>query len=408
MEILYILLVLLIVTRTFGEIAVRFGQPALLGELLSGILLGQIVHHYSGAFPVLSGLPGNEVFLAITDLGIFFLMLLGGMELQPRDLVKTSGAALLVALGGMVLPFGLGLGFGWVILPPSEYHLAQSLFLGTALGITAVPVAIKVLMDMGKLDSRVGRTIVSAAIIDDVFSLVLLAVLTAVIRTGSVPGLQSLLWLGAKVCLFFLLTTLAGRYLFPLVGQWVRKAHAEEFEFSMILVGALAHALLAEALGMHFILGAFIAGLFFGRRTINQKIYATVLEKTKGLTTGFLAPIFFASIGLHLDLSALASIPGLVAVLILAAVLGKVLGAGLCALPMGFSPGEALAVGSAMNARGAVELIVADIALRAGLFSLPDPPPPEVAHLFSAVVIMAIVTTLMTPWALKLSLRFRS
>ncbi len=408
MEILYILLVLLIVTRTFGEIAVRFGQPALLGELLSGILLGQIVHHYSGAFPVLSGLPGNEVFLAITDLGIFFLRLLGGMELQPRDLVKTSGAALLVALGGMVLPFGLGLGFGWVILPPSEYHLAQSLFLGTALGITAVPVAIKVLMDMGKLDSRVGRTIVSAAIIDDVFSLVLLAVLTAVIRTGSVPGLQSLLWLGAKVCLFFLLTTLAGRYLFPLVGQWVRKAHAEEFEFSMILVGALAHALLAEALGMHFILGAFIAGLFFGRRTINQKIYATVLEKTKGLTTGFLAPIFFASIGLHLDLSALASIPGLVAVLILAAVLGKVLGAGLCALPMGFSPGEALAVGSAMNARGAVELIVADIALRAGLFSLPDPPPPEVAHLFSAVVIMAIVTTLMTPWALKLSLRFRS
>ncbi len=408
MEILYILLVLLIVTRTFGEIAVRFGQPALLGELLSGILLGQIVHHYSGAFPVLSGLPGNEVFLAITDLGIFFLMLLGGMELQPRDLVKTSGAALLVALGGMVLPFGLGLGFGWVILPPSEYHLAQSLFLGTALGITAVPVAIKVLMDMGKLDSRVGRTIVSAAIIDDVFSLVLLAVLTAVIRTGSVPGLQSLLWLGGKVCLFFLLTTLAGRYLFPLVGQWVRKAHAEEFEFSMILVGALAHALLAEALGMHFILGAFIAGLFFGRRTINQKIYATVLEKTKGLTTGFLAPIFFASIGLHLDLSALASIPGLVAVLILAAVLGKVLGAGLCALPMGFSPGEALAVGSAMNARGAVELIVADIALRAGLFSLPDPPPPEVAHLFSAVVIMAIVTTLMTPWALKLSLRFRS
>jgi Kef-type K+ transport system membrane component KefB len=155
---------------------------------------------------------------------------------------------------------------------------------------------------------------------------------------------------------------------------------------------------------MHFILGAFLAGLFFVRGTFDEKTYEDVFRKTSGLTTGFLAPVFFASIGLHLDLQALWSVPGLVVLLIVVATLGKLLGAGGGALAFGFSARESLAIGSAMNARGAVELIVADIALRAGLFSLPDPPPPEVSNLFSAVVIMAVVTTLITPGALKLAL----
>jgi Kef-type K+ transport system membrane component KefB len=405
MEILYILLVLLIVTRFFGELAERLGQPALLGELISGIVLGQIVHHYSGFFPVLAGLTEDHVFTAVTDLGIFFLMLLGGIELQPRDLIETSGSALAVALGGMAVPFGLGLLLGWLVLPPSEYHLAQTLFLGTALSITAVPVAIKVLIDLGQLESRVGRTIVSAAVLDDILSLVLLAALTAVIRTGSIPDPSNLLLLAGKVAAFFVVAVVLGLYLFPAVGRLLKRTRADEFEFSMLLVAALAYAVLAESLGMHFILGAFIAGLFFGRRTIDRQAYQAILERTRGLTTGFFAPIFFASIGLHLDLSALANVPGMVGVLVLIAILGKVLGAGAAALPFGFSMRQAFAVGAAMNARGAVELVVADIALRAGIFSVPKPLPPEVANLFSAVVIMAIVTTLVTPGTLKMALK---
>ncbi len=404
MHILYILLVLLIVTRLFGELAERFGQPALLGELVSGILLGLVVHHFEGFFPVLSGLVDNEVFTAITDLGIFFLMLLGGIEMHPRDLVKASGGATLVAVLGMVLPLGLGLSFGWYFLPDSDYHFAQTLFLGTALAITAVPVAIKVLMDMGKLESRLGQVIVSAAVIDDVLSLVLLAVMTAVINTGQVPDWQGLVWLLGKVVVFFVLASLMGKYLFPLIGRLLKKTRAEEFEFSMLLIAALGYAVLAENLGMHFILGAFLAGLFFVRGTIDESTYEDIFRKTSGLTTGFFAPVFFASIGLHLDLAALWNIPGLVLILILAATLGKVVGAGAGARLLGFSNRESLAIGAGMNARGAVELIVADIALRAGLFSLPQPAPPEVDYLFSAVVIMAVVTTLLTPPVLKLTL----
>jgi len=408
MQIIYILLVLLIVTRLFGELAERLKQPALLGELVAGILLGLLVHRFEGTFPILSHLSDNEIFGAITDLGIFFLMLLGGIELHPRDLVKASGSASLVAVFGMLVPLGLGMATGWWFLPPSPYRFAQALFLGTALAITAVPVSIKVLMDLHLLETKMGKLIVSAAVIDDVLSLIILAVLTAIINTGKMPGWEGILVLLGKVGLFFLLVTLIGRYVFPAIGRLLKKTRTQEFEFSMLLIAALSYALLAEKLGMHFILGAFLAGLFFVHGTIDEETYEDIFRKTSGLTIGFLAPLFFASIGLHLDLSAFWNIPGIVLLLILVATAGKVLGAGVSARLAGFSSRQSLVIGMAMNARGAVELIVADIALRAGLFTLPDPPPPQVTNLFSAVVIMAVVTTLITPGALKRTLRSTS
>lgn len=404
MSIIYILLVLLIVTRIFGEVAERLGQPALLGELVSGIFLGVLVHHYNQTFPILAGLSENEVFTAITDLGIFFLMLLGGIELSPVKLLKASKGAFIVAAGGMLIPFVLGFGFGYLTLPTTDILNAQALFLGTVMAVTAVPVSIKSLMDLGKLESRVGQTIISAAVIDDTLSLVLLAILTGFLESGSVPGIMSLLLLLAKVALFFIIASFLGHYLFPAIGRYLQKSQTEEFEFSMLLIAGMAYALLAEAFGMHFILGAFMAGLFFRRRTISAKTYDDILSKLKGVTTGFLAPIFFASIGMHLNLQALEQIPGFVLAMIVIATLGKLFGAGLSARIIGMSNREALAVGAGMNARGAVELIIADIALRAGIFSLPPPVPPVVNYLFSAVVIMAIVTTLMTPPALKIFL----
>lgn len=405
MSIIYILLVLLVVTRIFGEISERFGQPALLGELVSGVCLGMLVNNYHETFPILAGLSDNEVFTAITDLGIFFLMLLGGIELNPVKLFKASKAATVVATGGMVVPFALGISFGFLVLPVSELRFAQALFLGTVMAVTAVPVSIKTLMDLGKMETKVGQTIISAAVIDDTLSLVMLAVLTSFMQSGSLPEMSFLALLFGKVILFFLLASVMGHYLFPAIGRCLVKSRAEEFEFSMLLIAALAYALLAEALGMHFILGAFLAGLFFRRRTITPEVYDDILAKTKGLTTGFLAPVFFASIGLHLDLGALQAIPFFVLTLLAIATIGKVAGAGLTARAMGMSNKESFAIGAGMNARGAVELIIADIALRAGIFNLPEPTPPVIRYLFSAVVIMAIVTTLMTPPVLKMALK---
>ena len=401
MEILYVLLVLLVVTRFCGEIAVRLKQPALVGELVSGIVLGVVVRAYSGSFPVLAGLADDEVFLAITDLGVFFLMLLAGLEMRPSDVVKSSGGALAVAVSGLLVPLAVGFGLAWVFIPASEVKLAQAMFVGTALAITAVPVAVRVLMDLKRLESRPGKMIVAAALFDDVMSLVVLAVLTALIQTGGFPDAAGFAWLAARTVAFFAISILLGYYVFPLIGRWVKSFQLEEFDFSTLLVKALGLSVLAEVLELHFILGAFMAGLFFSRRTIDQQAFFDTKKKVSGITTGFLAPIFFASIGLHLELSAVMAIPGFLSLLVAAAFLTKLIGSAVPAYFSGLSRKASLAVGVAMSARGAVELIIADIALRAGLFNQPDPPPDVIAHMFSAIVIVAVVTTVAVPIVLR-------
>ena len=402
MEIFYVLLILLVVTRAFGEIAVRLGQPALVGELLAGIALGAAIRFSPSSFPVMHAVPENEVFTAITDLGIFFLMLMTGLEMHPKEVAEKSKGAMLIALGGLIIPLLAGFSLGWLFLPQSNVRLAQVLFIGTALAITAVPVAAKVLMDLGKLRSTAGKMIVSAAIVDDILGLLLLAVLTAMIRTGEMPDISGLLWLAGQILLFMVIVTAIGLYILPRLERVFHHSMSEEFEFSILLVVAFGFALLAETLQMHFILGAFAAGLFFTKRTMDTDVFEGVQSRISGITTGFLAPVFFASIGLHLDVAAFTSIPLFLAVLIVSAVLCKLIGAGLPAYWIGLSGKDSLIVGIGMSGRGAVELIIADIALRAGLFSHPDPTPAIVANLFSAIVIMAVVTTLMTPIGLRL------
>lgn len=402
MEILVALLVLLAVTRILGDLAVRMGQPELVGELVGGILLGVVINYTPATFPAVAELGESEAFTAITDLGVFFLMLLAGIEMRPRELTEGSSRSLPVAIGGMLVPLLLGMGLGWWVIPESDYRFAQVLFLGTALAITAVPVAVKILLDLDQLDSRAGKTIVAAAIVDDVLSLVLLAALTAVIQTGAFPSLGEAGILVGKIALFFLITVAVGQWILP---RWfqplVEKVAGSEFEFSLLLLLALAFAVLAEELGMHFIIGAFVAGLFFSTRTLDEEVYEDVLGKVSALTKGFLAPIFFASIGLRMELEALAAIPGFVLLLVVVALVGKMAGAGLPALWGGLSREESLTVGIGMSARGAVELIIAGVALEAGLFSRPEPVPEIIGNLFSAVVVMAVVTTLATPIGLR-------
>lgn len=395
------ILVLIVVARIFSEVAVRLDIPALVGEIFAGVVLGTIFSQYSESFPILSELEESKAFHAITELGIFFLMLYAGIELRPKDLGESSTNAFWIAIGGMLFPLLLGFGLGWVVYDESSLKMGQVFFTGVALAITAVPVAIKVLIDLGKLNDKPGKIIVSAAVIDDVISLLLLAFLTGFLRTGEMPDAQGVLLLTGKIALFFAITFSFGKYVLPTITRNItHRFRLEESELSMLLVVALAFSVLAEVLDMHFILGAFMAGLYFQKRDMESEVYMDVQNKLKGITTGFLAPIFFASIGLSLDLAAFVNIPLFVVGLILIATIGKVAGAGLPAKWLGLSTNEALIVGNGMNARGAVELIIADIALSAGLFEQPENSI-IIQNLFSAMVIMAIVTTLLTPITLK-------
>lgn len=405
MDILFSLLILLLIARICGEAAERLKQPALVGELIAGILVGICMAYFGHRFPEFASLPHNEVFMAITDLGIFFLMLLGGVELQPGQLGQSTKKSLPIGLGGVLLPFLMGGGLGWWLFPESELKVAQSLFLGTALAITAVPVTVKVLMDLNRLNSEPGQIIIAAAVVDDVLGLGLLAILTGVIESGSVPGATSFLVLLGKVVCFFAITIVAGKYVFGYLWRWVASVHTDEFEFSLILIFGLIYAAIAEILGLHFILGAFMAGLFFNRNTPDQTTYEGVKGQISGLTTGFLAPIFFASIGMNADFSTVFKSPFFLCMIITVAFVGKLIGSGLVGYyTLGLGLREATAVGFGMSGRGAVELIIADIALRAGLFAGPQPVSTIIANLFSSVVLMAVITTLVTPVILKKTL----
>ncbi len=403
MDILYLILVLLVVTRVFAELAERLGVPAIVGELVAGVALGLFLVAFRDHVPALWDATQSETYVSIVDLGMFFLMLLAGIRMEPLDFARSSKSAIFVALGGMAVPVGAGLLLGYVFLPDSPIKLVQCLFLGVALGITAVPVAVRIFMDVGLLESRVGKTVIAAALWDDLISLFLLALLVAAMATGDVRNftMNDALALLGKVLVFFAVTIPIGLFVFPRIARYFRYLRFPEADFTMMLIAALAYATFAERMHIHFIIGAFLAGMFFHPKVVAADVYERVENQMSGITRGFLAPIFFVSVGLHLEFSAISAAPAFLAALVLVALFSKVIGAGLPAYWGGLSRRESLMVGVGMSGRGAVELIVAGVALQAGLFLQPSPPPPVVASLYSAIVIMALVTTVLTPLMLR-------
>lgn len=403
MDILLIVLILLVVTRMFGEMAERAKIPALVGELLAGICLGYLLLRFQHLTPSIWFTANSDIFAGLADLGMFFLMLLAGIRMEPLDFARSSKSAILIALGGMIVPVSVGFALGVAVLPESDYKIAQCLFLGVALAITAVPVAVRMFMDLGALDSKIGKAVIAAALWDDLLSLFLIALMLAAIGGQSTGGftLGNLLPVVGKVLLFFAITIPVGLYIFPWLGKSFRHLSFPEVDFSMLLIAALAYAVLAELFELHSIIGAFMAGMFFHPKVVDAAAYERVEQQMSGLTRGFLAPIFFVSVGFHLDFSSVGQVPGFVVVLTLLALASKLIGSGIPAYWAGFSKQESLLVGVGMSGRGAVELIIAGVALEAGLFLQPDPPGVIVQSLFSAIVIMAIVTTVATPIALR-------
>jgi Kef-type K+ transport system membrane component KefB len=403
MELFILILVLLVTTRLFGELAERIGQPALIGELVSGVLLGAIFVQElgGGMLEVLHELQESNVFRALTELGMFFIMLFAGIEMHPKEVAVHSKTAILTAVGGMIVPIGLGFALGWHVLPESDAKFTQSIFIGVALAVTAVPATVRILIDLNMLNNRVGQVIVAAAVFDDILSLVLLAWLTGWIGAGTGFSLTDVAVIAGKVMLFFAIVIPIGHRLFPAICRRLRKVRVKEIDFSVIVIIAIAFGILAHMLGLHLIIGAFTAGVFFGPGVAGEKGYESVRSKVSGVTFGFFAPLFFASIGFELDLSAIFKAPLFVLALIFVAFIGKLTGAGLGAMAAGLHRRESMAVGIGMSARGAVELVIAGIALNAGLFDINGGDTRITESLFSSIVIMAVVTTLMVPVLLK-------
>lgn len=368
METILGLLVLLLTTRVFGAGAVRLKLPASVGELVAGAALAVLILALGDQGLLLGRISRSDELAFVAQAGIFFLVLQAGIDMKPADIGQASRSSLLVALGGALIPLGAGFSLGLFLFPESEMKLAQCFFVGVVLSITSIPATVKVLREQGALNTRVGQTIVAAAIFDDIFGLFLLALLTTLITSGVPPGLWEFLFLSAKIVLFFGITIPLGVHIYPRVSARLKVLQLASVEFSTLMVVALAYGLLADVLGLHWIMGAFMAGIFFEPERVGPRAYNEIRIVVVGITGGVLGPLFFASIGLALNFTALATTPLLVLVLLTIAFTGKFVGAGLPAFLSGFSRRDAAVIGTGMGARGAVELVVISIVIDAGLF----------------------------------------
>jgi Kef-type K+ transport system membrane component KefB len=379
----------LVAAKLLGELAERVGQPAVLGELIAGVLLGGSL---LGVVPDQG--PGADIFHVLAELGVVLLLFEIGLETDLRELFRVGTASLLVATVGVILPFALGFTY-WAFIPHAASGgttdlTTAAIFVGATLTATSVGITARVLSDLGQMHTAEARIIIGAAVIDDVLGLVILSLVSG-LAAGAPPGPWGVVrTLGVAVG-FLVIAVLVGRYAAPRLFDLVVRMRVRYVLLVFAIAFALALSAVAAMAGSALIIGSFAAGLILSG--INQ--FDTVDREVRPVVSIF-APVFFVSVGssvnlrlLNPTLSESAGILGMAAILTLLAIVGK-LAAGWAAPWVRF---RRLVVGVGMVPRGEVGLIFADIGRRAGILN---------EAVFGAILLMIMATTFVAPPGLKL------
>lgn len=389
------LLCLLVAARLGAGLLERARQPGMIGEILAGMLLGPSLLGWVAVTPEIK---------VISELGVFLLVLLAGLEVDPfRLLQTTSGKGLWVAVASFAVPVVLGCGVGAAF----GLDAPRTAFLGLCVAITALPVSVRILMDLGQLQSPTGQRILSAAIFNDAAALLLLGVIldlgapsedwTAFGFSVAAAVSKALLFMAGVAVAYRLAAASTGRFFSAAssLKRGLERLKTKEALFAAAIVFVLAFAAFSERLGLHPVIGAFFGAMMLGHGFLGDENLSDVRRTASGVAMGFLAPVFFAVIGLEFSVLAFKS-PWFMAAVLGAAFAGKIGGGILGARLAGLSAAEGRALGAGLNARGVMELLIADIAFSRGFIG-PD--------LFSSLVLMAVVTTLATPWMLRRAMR---
>jgi Kef-type K+ transport system membrane component KefB len=385
LQFLLALAIIVAVAKASGYVSSRLGQPAVLGELLAGLVLGPTVLNMLH-WPFL-GDPHLEASVRhLAHLGVLLLMFVAGLEVDLRAMAQVGRSAVAAGTLGVITPVVLGLAAAL----PFGFGTERSLFVGLVLAATSVSISAQTLMELGVLRTRVGITLLGAAVVDDVLVILLLSLFTAL--TGGGAGGAAVLVVLARMIGYLVVAAGLGFWILPRLSRRVDQLPISEGLLSLVFVATLLLAWAAEALGgMAAITGAFLAGLFFGRTSLRQTIEA----KMHTLTYSWLVPIFFVSIGLEADGRAI-GLGGLPFAILLVAVAlaSKILGSGGGARLVGFGSQDALRLGVGMSSRGEVGLIVATVGLSAGLIG---------EEIFASIILVVLATTLATPiWLRRL------
>jgi Kef-type K+ transport system membrane component KefB len=392
--------VLLLATRVLADIAKRLGQAPVIGELLAGVVLGPSV--LGRLLPPLYALifPHDQVVAnlveAVAWLGVIMLLLYIGLETDLSILGGMGRTAVMVSAFGMVIPFACGLGLGLSL--PAHYlaapnqRLIFALFMAVAVAISAVPVIAKILIDLGLLHRDLGLLILAAGIVDDTTGWLMLSLVAGLAQRGAVSPLSFAI-LVASALAFIAFCYFAGYRLMARLLRWVDdRTYVEHGKLSAMIIIALGCAFVTQAIGVHAVFGAFIAGAMLGNGS--ARVRKQDRDELEALTLGFLAPIFFAYSGLKADVSTLSN-PLIPAIVLAIACGAKFIGAGAGGLLGGLSWREALAVAIGMNARGGMEVVAALIGLSLGVLT---------PQMYTVVILVAIVTSVITPGLLSWSL----
>ena len=391
------LLLLLVLARVLGEVMERFKQPAMIGEILAGVVLGPTV---------LNVMVRNEELTAISELGVFLLVIIAGLEIDVREIAKTSrGRNLITSLLAFLIPIGSG----FAVATAFDLAIVPAIFVGLCVAITALPVSVRILMDLGQLKSEIGQRIIAVAIFDDVLALTILGVLLDV--NSAADSSLNVLGLAIGITLGKILLLLAGLiFAYRLIHKFTERDNFIELQLDKLLLFMrgkesllaimfafiLIFASLTEAVGLHFIIGAFFASMLLSKELLGVAHFQEFEKTTHGMAMGFLAPIFFAGIGLEFQFSSITEW-GLLFAIIGVSFLSKIVGGYIGGRFAGLRHRKALTLGIGLNARGIMELVIANIAYREGLI---------VVQIFSILVIMGVFTTINTPMLLKRSFRW--
>lgn len=373
-NILLTFILILVAARLAGMLSRRIGFPAVLGELLAGLILGPSVLNWIQINPILS---------TVADIGVLLLLFIAGLETDLPQMKQVGKASTLSAFGGVVLPFAGGTAVGLA----AGLGTAASLFLGVALTATSVSVSVQVLNEAGQLRSRSGMVIMGAAITDDILGIVALSLVLGLSGQSQNLGLTLV-----RLVLFFPVAVIVGRFALSPLMAWVGRHHAHESGMALVLAVVMLYAWSAEALsGLAAITGAYVAGVLFSRLPEAEE---WVGDGVAMLAQGLFVPVFFITVGLHADLHEAFVAPVFVLVLTAVAIITKAVGAAAGARGGGCTWQEARTVGAGMIARGEVALVVATLGLNNAIIS---------PTLFTVVIIMTLATTLVTPLLLKLT-----
>ena len=392
LQFLIILAVIITFAKLGGYLSIRFGQPAVAGEVLAGLILGPTVLNFLH-WPVFTNVHLEESLTFLAELGVLLLLFIAGLEVELADMLRSGRVAVFAGVIGFLLPLGLG----YLLAASFGFTQPQALFIGLILAPTSVSISAQTLMEIGVLRSRVGIGLLGAAVIDDTLVVLGVSFLLAILGGGQVSGAGSIGFLLLRMAGFLVIAFGLGLWLVPRLAKWINRMPISQGLIAFAFTTMLFFAWTAEIIGgIATIIGAFIAGLLFARTEFKEQIF----EGFSVIAYGIFVPIFFIEVGLAVNLREIGgdSIWFLLAMLGVA-ILSKILGSGLGGLMGGLTRRESLQRGFSMVPRGEVVLIVAAVGITEGFITQEE---------LSVAVEMVILTTLLTPPVLRLLFHSRN